>query len=52
VDKVDAARLCCSIPLDLLHQGGPNASDQQEAIRGHGHEQLGRINSVSDKYAH
>jgi len=56
VDKVDAARPKCdlfelrrSVPLDLFHQGGPDALDQPNASRGHGHEQLGRLNSASDK---
>jgi hypothetical protein len=40
-----------SVPLDLFHQGGPNALDQPDAIRGHGQEQLGRTNPGSDKYA-
>ena len=31
-----------SVPLDLFHQGGSNALDQPNAIRGHGQEPLGR----------
>ncbi|HEX7230850.1 MAG TPA: hypothetical protein VF452_10690, partial [Candidatus Binatia bacterium] len=51
-------RLCpmCSfgvlplVPLDLFHQGGPDALDQPNTVRGHRQKALGRIDARFDQY--